>query len=57
MMHVALSLFLAHRALTLILSVIALVAVAELASGMLRRLVLSRGGYQATPQYEAFAAR
>ncbi len=45
LLHIALSLFLAERALTLILAVIALVAVAEGASGLLRRLVYSRGGH------------
>jgi phosphonate transport system permease protein len=56
-LYVALSLFLEHRALTLILSVVALVAVVEAASGVLRRLVLDRGGYQAESHREAFAAR
>ena len=56
-LYVALSLFLEHRALTLILSVVALVAVVEMASGFLRRLVLSRGGYQERESHrEAIAA-
>ncbi|HYX92509.1 MAG TPA: ABC transporter permease subunit [Myxococcaceae bacterium] len=57
MMYIALSLFLAHRALTLILSIVALVWAVEAASGALRRLVLSRGGYQAPSHREAFTAR
>jgi phosphonate transport system permease protein len=57
MMHIALSLFLANRALTLILSVIAMVAVVEMASGTLRRLMMSRGGYQEPSHREAFSAR
>jgi phosphonate transport system permease protein len=57
MMHIALSLFLANRALTLILSVIAMVAVVEMASGTLRRLMMSRGGYQEASHHEAFSAR
>jgi phosphonate transport system permease protein len=56
-LHIALSLFLENRALTLILSVVALVVVVEAASGVLRQLVLSRGGYQAESRHEAFAAR
>jgi phosphonate transport system permease protein len=57
MMYIALSLFLAHRALTLILSIVALVWAVEAASGALRRLVLSRGGYVAPSHREAFTAR
>jgi phosphonate transport system permease protein len=44
LLHIALSLFLLERALTLVLAVMALVALAEGASGILRRLVRSRGG-------------
>lgn len=43
-LHIALSLFLSQRALTLVLAVIALVAVSEAASRVVRRLALSRGG-------------
>ncbi|MBN1204108.1 MAG: ABC transporter permease subunit [Myxococcaceae bacterium] len=45
LLHIALSLFLSERALTLVLAVMALVALAEGASGVLRRLVRSRGGH------------